>query len=321
MACSTPDPSSFVATLYRLLLHRNASETEVRHWADQLAATGDPATLLTGVLAAAEYRAPAGAGGALPQNVEVIVPVCNAERWIAIILDGYRALGLDPLFILDTHSTDRTLALLVGENARVMIARGTHARVESLLFNAIPKLRSSWILRFDDDEMPSRALIDWVCANVNTLDVPFIGFARRWVWQQAPDGQFVTSHCAAASAAAGGDATDDRQFRLFLRRGVTLTEDLHSPGFAADSAPVAPPEAAIYHFDWLVRDRAAREAKIIRYEEQSPGYGWRYAAYYLPEDQEPGFYDFQPLADTAVLALAQSLVETQAGTKRESVLF
>jgi hypothetical protein len=268
--------------------------------------------VLRSFLAADEYRAPSGASGGLPQNVEVIVPVCNAERWIGIILHAYGALGIDPLFILDTNSTDCTLDILVAGNARVMVAHGTYARVESLLFNALPKLRSPWILRFDDDEMPSPALLDWVCANLNALDGPIISFARQWVWRLPGSAEFVTSHCAAASAAAGGDVTDDRQLRLFLRRAVTLTEDLHSPGFVAGAAPVAPPDAVIYHFDWLVRGPAARATKVAAYESQTQGFGQRYAAYYLPEDRDPAFYDFKPLADRAIATLAQNLLQTRA---------
>jgi hypothetical protein len=311
------DPERFINQLYRLILHRTAEPEAMAHWCHQLRQTGDPAALVSQFLASPECRrmdpkgvAPdGGALAGLPHDVDIIVPVCNAAGWIEIIADGYQALRLDPLFIVDTNSTDDSLQRLTARNARVMVASGQAPRVESLLYSVVPKLRSPWILRFDDDEIPSAALIGWVAANLHGLAAPAAGFPRQWVgWA---DG-WVASHCANASAAAGGNAAEDRQHRLFLRREVLLSDELHTPGFRLQDVMEAPSSAVIYHFDWLVRGHAARRRKVANYEQQSPGTGRRYAAYYLPEEQDPAFYDFMPLNDPGAIRIAERLKSTLA---------
>jgi hypothetical protein len=308
------NPERFIDQLYRLILHRTAEPEALAHWRHLLRQTGDPAALVSQLLASPECRRmepkgvpPDEAAAGLPHDVDIIVPVCNAAGWIDVILDGYHALRLDPLFIVDTNSTDDSLQRLTARKARVMVASGQAPCVESLLFSVVPKLRSPWLLRFDDDEIPSAALIRWVAANLHGLAAPAAGFPRQWVrWE---DG-WVASHCANASAAAGGHAREDRQHRLFLRREVLLTDELHTPGFRLQDAAEAPSGAVIYHFDWLVRGHAARRHKVAAYEQQSPGAGQRYAAYYLPEEHDPAFYEFMPLTDPAAIRIAERLIST-----------
>lgn len=38
-----------------------------------------------------------------------------------------------------------------------------------------------WVLRLDDDEFPSRALIDWILDRLDDLDTNIVGILRRWV--------------------------------------------------------------------------------------------------------------------------------------------
>ncbi len=245
----------------------------------------------------------------LPAGLEIIVPVCNAERWIGVILDAYDGMGLRPLFILDTRSADRTAEILAVRRARVLPATGRHARVESLLYGVVPRLRSRWLLRLDDDELPSHALLAWVAGNLRALPTSVAGFPRQWV-RCLDAGGWATSFCAGASRAAGGTADEDRQHRLFRRDAVTLRDDLHTPGFDLPEVTEAPSDAVIYHFDWLVRCRDERLRKIAAYDRQSPGNGTRFAAYYLPEDHEPSLYDFTPLGDPVVRTLASRMQQT-----------
>jgi len=245
----------------------------------------------------------------LPAGLEIIVPVCNAERWIGTILEAYDAMGLRPLFILDTRSADRTAEILAVRRARVLPATGRHARVESLLFTVVPSLRSPWLLRLDDDELPSRALLAWVAGNLHGLPTSVAGFPRQWV-RRLEAGGWATSFCAGASRAAGGTAEEDRQHRLFRRDAVALREDLHTPGFDLPAVTEAPSGAVIYHFDWLVRCRDERLRKIAAYDRQSPGNGTRFAAYYLPEDHDASLYAFTPLSDPAARTLASRMQQT-----------
>jgi hypothetical protein len=294
----------FIRRLYSLILHRSADPAGLAHWINHLCKDNDPAALLDAFMASYECRTMRPGG--LPANLEIIVPVCNAERWIGVILSAYQTLGIDPLFILDARSSDQTLNLLLAGDARIMIASGTHPSVESLLYNAIPKLRSPWILRFDDDEIPSPALLDWVRENINTLAAPSACFARQAIWH-LPESGWVTGFCEAACRTIGGPESQDRQHRLFLRRDVVLTEALHTAGFTLAATVDAPASALIYHIDWLIRSHAQRLRKLENYERQAPGNGLCRAPYYLPEDYAPDFYDFVPLNDPFAEAIVKNL--------------
>jgi hypothetical protein len=233
----------------------------------------------------------------LPIRLEIVVPVYNAEPWLDVICDGYVALNIDPLFVVDSRSSDRSLDILVARECRVMIAKGEYPRVESLLFTLIPRLRNPWILRFDDDELPSKELIDWVRLNLSSLEAPAVSFPRHWVAPDRLSTGWVKSH--------GWDL--DRQFRLFASKRVKLIEEIHTPGFEAASTIAAPINACIYHFDWLVRDHDERLKKIQAYDGQREGAGSAFRKFYLPEDCDPDVYEFFPLDDPMIQNVASRL--------------
>lgn len=235
-------------------------------------------------------------------KLEIIVAVCDSEVWLPIIHDYYTALGLSPLFIVDRRSRDQSLSILRSRHARIWIKTGNHPRVESLLLSVIPRIDSQWILRFDDDEAPSRALLRWIGANLSSLNAPAVGLPRQWV-RLDPTGQPQGSRCAQAGGAWGAD----RQYRLFQPKLLSLNDEMHTPGFKLGRCIDAPAEACMYHFDWIIRSYADRQVKIRRYEWQSAGGGQAFAAYYLPEDHDPDFYDFRPISDPDIAALARRL--------------
>ena len=143
----------------------------------------------TGGVASIRYDAIGGLatdqlGAGLPPGIDVVVPVCNAARWINAICDGYDGLRLRPLFIVEARSSDDSLAILLGRNARAFTAQGEMPYVESLLSGIIPYFSSSWILRLDDDELPSSAMLRWVAGNVSHLQAPSVAFPRYSISQK-----------------------------------------------------------------------------------------------------------------------------------------
>lgn len=238
----------------------------------------------------------------MPQHVQVIVPVCNAEHRIPSLVDHYAWLGLNPLFIVDGRSRDRSLSILRSFEARVIVARSEYARVESLLFSALPGIRAEWVLRFDDDEAPSGALVQWIDRHLAGVTEPAVGFSRRWVRFDA-GGRLQGSSCVNMA----GRSQPDWQFRLFRPAAVRLIQDIHTPGFAIERYALAPDEACFHHFNWIVKSRDERRTRMEDYERQSPGAGVNFTEFYLPEERDPSFYNFTPVCDPRVETLAHRL--------------
>lgn len=237
-----------------------------------------------------------------PGQIEVVVPVLNAERRIDWLIELYAGLGLRPLFIVDERSRDHSASLLRSRGARLRPARGDHARVESLLFNALPAIDSEWVLRFDDDEAPSRALVEWVGRHIPQADGSAVGFSRHWV-RFDEETTLQGSSCVRVD----GRPFPDWQFRLFRPAAVRLIQEIHTPGFVLERHTFAPDEACFYHLDWIVRSYAERRAKMEKYEAQSPGAGLNFAHFYLPEDRDPAFYATTPVANSEIKSLASRL--------------
>jgi FkbM family methyltransferase len=324
-------PEQFVATLYRTVLRRPADPAGLAHWSNIITATGDYTSVLASLVESNEFKAlganlincpppssfTGGAasirygtigalaidqvGAGLPPGIDIVVPVCNAEKWINAICDGYDALRLRPLFIVEARSSDNSLAILLGRNARAFSARGKRPYVESLLSGIIPYLSSSWILRLDDDELPSYAMLHWIADSISHLQGTSVAFPRFWVHGNT-HGVWEISDCRAIGGAWGAD----HQWRLFRPSAVIPTDAIHTPGFEA-SGTIAPDEARIYHFDWIVRSYDERLRKIERYEELEKDSGNKFSAYYLPEERDRAIYDFIPLEDNLIETVCERL--------------
>ena len=235
-------------------------------------------------------------------QIDVVVPVRDAEARINWLVDLYSDLGLEPLFIVDQRTRDSSAALLSARGARVQFAQSDYPRVESLLFHALPTIETEWVLRFDDDEAPSQALVEWVSSHLRQPRGCAVGLARRWVGLDAAKALHGSS-CTRVD----GQPFPDWQFRLFRPAAVSLTTDIHTPGFVLEQRLFAPESACFFHFDWVVRTYAERRAKMEKYEAQSPGAGRNFAHFYLPEDHEPLFYAGTPVNDSKIQDLAHRL--------------
>lgn len=245
--------------------------------------------------------------GKSSKSLEIVVPVCNAARWLSVICDAYDDLGLSPLYVVDARSSDESIEILLERNARIMLARGEHPRVESLMTNVVKQLDCEWVLRFDDDELPSRALIDWVRSNLQNTKAHIVGFWRLWVYYAQATDEWMTTNMRVPY----GEWGKDRQYRLFRRDAVEFTDGIHTPGFILDGEIIAPEQAVMYHFDWLVRDYDDRKLKLDRYNAQHPDAGNSQKVAYLPEENDVSIYEFALLKDRDIEAASVALVNTR----------
>jgi hypothetical protein len=214
-------------------------------------------------------------------NYQVIVPTRDSARWIAAIVEAYQRLGIQPLYLYDTRSSDDTLAVLEAEGAAVISVTPTFDRVESLLYSARNAMDTEWIIRFDDDELPSRALLNWFHRSLVRVEEPSVAFSgrnalfleERLGYSRLKD-YYFHPRCPAYLAP---------YWRAFRPDKVHFTDEIHTPGFGISEFATAPASAFFAHFDWILRTFDQRVAKVKRYDQQSPGTGWAFARFGLPE--------------------------------------
>jgi len=145
-----------------------------------------------------------------------------------------------------------------------------------------------WIFRIDDDEVPSAALIEALREPDERLTHAWV--PRRWLWNEG--------------WLAGDPWSPDWQLRLVRPGAARFPGQIHIP-VQASGPHVYLEQAALYHLDLVANDRAAREAKVSRYEHVRPGLRLGAlslnAAYYLPELCPELQVDAIPAADAALI--------------------
>jgi hypothetical protein len=112
-------------------------------------------------------------------NYRFIVPTRNSSKWIEGFLVEYRRLGVEPLYLLDRRSVDDTEAILASMKADYVLVSSRHSRVESIIAECVGLLSEKWVIRLDDDEIPSRQMAEWIDKNILSVESPSISFSRR----------------------------------------------------------------------------------------------------------------------------------------------
>jgi hypothetical protein len=227
------------------------------------------------------------------RGYRVVVPTRDSAGWIGAFHDAYRRLGVDPLYLFDRRSRDGTRAILRDLGAEVMPVTPSHDRVEAMLPATLSLASGDWIVRFDDDELPSAALLAWLDRHLGTVSEPCLALSRRDVLIR--DGRLGFSRMEAYYFHPHDPTFLDPQWRGFRPADVRFTDAIHTAGFAIESFHTAPQSAYFVHFDWMLRSLEQRMAKLRRYEAQSAGGGWALAQYYLPELHHPESVRWTPM--------------------------
>ena len=136
-----------------------------------------------------------------------------------------------------------------------------------------------WVLTVDDDEIPSRALLDALPKLIRARDCTHHWLPRRWLYPTAD------------SYLDARPWRPDYQPRLVLNdpRVLSFTAETHVPVTVLGPAHYL--DTPLYHADLVLNPLEAREQKARRYERLHPGK--RVAgrplneAFYLPERVDP----------------------------------
>lgn len=150
-----------------------------------------------------------------------------------------------------------------------------------------------WLLRFDDDEIPSPALLEALPELTSERRLTHYGLSRRWLFGDG--GTYVLS------------PPWQPDYQLRLVRNVPgiwrFTGEMHDGAIVLGERRLV--DLPIYHADLLLLDVDARRRKAERYERLRPEHlaeGVPVNAIYVPEDWDGLATEPVPGADRAAIA-------------------
>jgi len=240
----------------------------------------------------------------------IFIPTRTSGQWIGLFARAYHALGLHPVYLLDTRTSDDTADVLRKLSMKVIPVTPKADRVEAIL-GEIPSLcESPWALRFDDDEFPSVDLVSWLRSNLQDLNADAVALSRRPCCL-GRDGIMRYSRAEMFYWDEKHPEILDPQVRLFRPTCVRYTDQIHTPGVISNREVVYAPGGAFFaHFDWIVHTAAERISKIRNYDKQVPG-TLRYARFYLPECLTAERLRETEFAGTELGGIGKELVEVR----------
>jgi glycosyltransferase involved in cell wall biosynthesis len=221
----------------------------------------------------------------------VAIPTINSAAYIDLILGYYAAVGLPVTVFVDRKTTDRTLSICKSLAKHVAEIMNPTWRVEYALPDISQRLGTPWILRLDDDELPSLQMLKFVAQVIRENSADVVGFPRyQCDVSRTGDMFFHRLH---------DPFNIHRQWRLYRPDRIRYVSDLHTPGFVWGDGVVsiaAPANAAMIHLDWAVHSFAERAKKLERYDADTPGMGSKFRHYYLADERLDYRAGFAPLA-------------------------
>ena len=233
----------------------------------------------------------------------IVIPTRNSAPWLQVLLDHYAARGVRPVFLLDERTSDGTEGILQRSGLTVHRFGGFNF-TEEIVRMARDVVATPWALWVHDDEVPSDGLFERLRGPPPPEAAQSVAIQRRWVWYEP--GEPVMYGRSLGWPDRTGQSGDDHAWRLFRPDQVKFISVMHTEGFLIDRWSRFGPDCTIAHFEWVVRTRAQRLAKLRQYDRYRYGYGIFFHKVYVPEEQPPGFIGYSIAGDTDYSALAQA---------------
>jgi glycosyltransferase involved in cell wall biosynthesis len=244
-------------------------------------------------------------GSANSDRLSVILPTMDSSHYIDLILGYYQTIGVPTIVFVDAKSKDGTSAVAERFTQVIRIENpGTIAEEVAQQMSLAPE--SEFVLRMDDDELPSIGMIEFVkkkIAEKTEAEAEAYGFPRHQC-AISLDGRLLRHLDHSAT-------TDHRQWRLYRPREVRFTKQIHTSGFETNDLRLseAPESACMIHLDWALHSYDQRKAKIQRYDAHTPGAGSCFNPYYLFEDAPGAKERFEPFDLPEFRSIARTISE------------
>ena len=202
-------------------------------------------------------------------KLSVAIPAFNSEAYIEPLLRGVRQFADEVVIGVDTGGTDGTERICARYADRLFCLEpiGTSERAVAWLNE---QCTGDWILRLDDDELPSEGLVRALSGLLADREYTHYWLPRRWVIGRDQP-RWIMQH----------PWWPDWQLRLFrnIRSLLTYPGHLHSECLVAGASGYAT-EGALYHYTLICHDEGRRRERMRQYEQISPYNSL--AHYYFP---------------------------------------
>jgi hypothetical protein len=224
-------------------------------------------------------------------NCRLIIPTRDSAGWIGIIIDFHLSHGLKPLIVIDARTIDSTREIVVSKGLDYLefTPRGDYPEAGMLEF-AAQNAKSDWLLRLDDDELPSRSLIEFSWGKgIKSKNQCWFIERRELYWEGE---RVVFSRSPGKYPLPDYPKYLHPMARLFHVDRVDYLEEVHTTGFKELKLyGFAPPSAFIVHLNCLVHNFDFRLKKVLAYERIKPEMAWGLADEYLPEIFDADFHN------------------------------
>jgi hypothetical protein len=219
----------------------------------------------------------------LEGNYKIFIPTRDSGRWIGGVLDFYRDLGLGPFIVVDARTSDNTREIINqhGLDFLEFAPRADFPEAGMLEF-AASHAGVNWLLRIDDDELPSKGLIDFVTKKGVHSKNQCIFIERRELFRDGRN--IVYSQSPGKYPLPAYPQRLHPMARFFHVDRVEYLEEIHTTGFQdLKLYGFAPTDACLIHFNCLLHDFESRLEKIKKYALYNRGVSYALADEYLPE--------------------------------------
>ena len=239
--------------------------------------------------------------------IKIIIPTINSAHYIDLILSYYQKINLPVTVFVDSKTTDETASIAARYTREVVPFVNPATRVGEMIEGMSRHCRSRWVLRIDDDELPSTRMLEFVRRVIKRDKYSVVGFDRY---------ETVFNLNGEPFCSVKHDPITHRQWRLYQPDKVRFHGRGHTEGFDLndDRRLVAPAPSFMIHLNWVVHSPAQRLEKIVRYEVHTPGHGMPFRNYYLA-DQSPDFHkDLRALSGIEFHQIGSQLVSRFPGS-------
>ena len=234
-------------------------------------------------------------------DLTTIIITKDSAKHIGIVLEHYRRLGPLPRIFVDSKSTDATLAICRSAGARAELIENEANRVEAVLEHVSRLCETDWILRFDDDELPSKRMLE--VAPTLARSGRHSQYAFRLV-------HGLLNNHGGIDALRFYEDPPHFQWRLFNQRLTQFTDTIHSPGFLVSDGVEFSRDDIFVHIQWIVKTYEQRLAKIVSYDLHQEGAGTVWRDYYLIEDHSEALATAYPLVGDEFVETSSDLASS-----------
>jgi hypothetical protein len=233
----------------------------------------------------------------------IVTPTRDSAGWIGTTLAHYQARGITPILLLDVRTTDATAAIAKSFGVRTVPVTDFRF-TEHVVRLCQDCVTTPWAYFVHDDEIPSDALLARLQQPPPNDNIQSVAIPRRWAWYEPgkPLHYGVTTHWLDRAGQNGAD----HHWRLFRPNAVTYISAMHTEGFLLNRWARVERHEYMVHFEWALRTRNQREAKLLRYDKARFGFGSFFKNQYLPEDQPPEVMQYAPFETNTYTPLAQA---------------